>query len=170
VIPMVEVAANEESGLTKLFTLLNENLQFSDATKGTIQLNLKWLYDPKYDEEIIVKRRSALDLLRKSMKAMRKVVSKAINGQGDSEPLLKKEGAAGAGVKHSVGEDEEALDAAHEDETNEMTPFELELFLKEQARKRKLEMKDILEVITLPNFLVNLLSFSYEYDRSKSRR
>jgi hypothetical protein len=145
VIPLVEVAANpDDTGLTKLFTLLTENLQFSETTKGTVQLNLKWVYDAKFDEEVIVKRRSALDLIRKSMKSMGKVISKRIIGESEETQSLLKKDAAGISKGHH-GDDDDAPEI-QDDETNEMTPFELELYLKEQARKRKLEMKDILEI------------------------
>lgn len=76
---MVDIAANSEDvGITKLFSLLNENLQFSDTTKGTIHLSLKWTYNPAFDAERDVKRRSAFDMFRKAMKGISKGFSSTV--------------------------------------------------------------------------------------------
>lgn len=42
---MVEVAAAAEMGLNRKFVLLNENLQFNEKRRGSIQLSIRWIYD-----------------------------------------------------------------------------------------------------------------------------
>ena len=45
-----EVAAAGEAGITKVFTLLNENFEFNEADRGDINLTLKWIFDQATDE------------------------------------------------------------------------------------------------------------------------
>lgn len=44
-IAMNEVAAAGEGGITRLFTLLNENLEFGETNRGELNLTIKWVHD-----------------------------------------------------------------------------------------------------------------------------
>jgi hypothetical protein len=48
---MNEVAQAGESGITKVFTLLNEQFEFSEINKGEINLTIKWVFDQETDDE-----------------------------------------------------------------------------------------------------------------------
>ncbi len=79
--------------------------------------------------------------------------------------------AASDGPTDEFIEEEVQADNVNDLETD-MNPFELELFLKQQAKKRKAEMKDILEVTVT----TALIEFYYNFDlircicRLKSRQ
>lgn len=47
---MNEVAAAGDAGITKVFTLLNENFEFSETNRGDINVSLKWIFDQATDD------------------------------------------------------------------------------------------------------------------------
>lgn len=47
---MNEVAAAGDAGITKVFTLLNENFEFSETNRGDINISLKWIFDQATDD------------------------------------------------------------------------------------------------------------------------
>ncbi len=50
-LPMVEIAAVGALGLVQDLTLLNEHLGFEADRRGSLKLNLKWVFDVELDEE-----------------------------------------------------------------------------------------------------------------------
>ncbi len=48
---MNEVAAAGDGGITRLFTLLNENFEFTEHNRGELNLTIKWVFDQATDEQ-----------------------------------------------------------------------------------------------------------------------
>ena len=126
-IPLNEVAAAGEVGLRKVYTLLNENLVFEGAGNGFLQMKIRWFFDKATDDE-----NNRVKTVRLGMLSRLAGLFKGTKKEGEEE---KKE--------EEKKEEEEEED---DDQMGDMTPYEYAMWLEDQRRKRREELKDLLEV------------------------
>lgn len=129
-IPLNEVAAAGEMGLRKAYTLLNENLVFEGAGNGFLQMKICWFFDKATDDE------------NKRVKATKMGMLSRLAGLLPFRKAVKKEDEEEKKDEEKKEEEEDNDD----DNMGDMTPYEYAMWLEEQRRNRREELKDLLEV------------------------
>eukprot|EP01035_Chromulina_nebulosa_P020400 gene20400-26471_t len=133
-IPVNEIAAAGDIGINKEYSLLNENFEFIEGGNGRIKLQMKWIFDSATDEE--TKRQKSRSnkkgfLSRIANTIFRTGTSKDEEGVEITSPLINKDD----------GDDPTSF---MNEETLDMTPYELSQYLEEKRRKRKEEIEQLL--------------------------
>ena len=134
---MTEIAAAGESGVRKSYSLLNENLQFDPNDTGKLQVGMRWIFDQATDDE---NKRIKINPMGILSKMARLIMGKKPETSADSKEEEKKE--------EAKKEEKEQLPAGMTEEMLDMSPYELEQYFKEQAKKRQEEMENILQIPT----------------------
>lgn len=162
---MVELAATGDLGVSKPFLLLNEHLQFSEEKRGELIMVLKWVYDASLDAAVKAKNASTAMRVLKTMRRLGGMMKKIPGIKSKKSSVMintvvnvyiwfylfmllpqaeQKEEAQK--LLDAEDNDDEEMELPPELEALDMTPFELELYFKEQAKQRKEKMKELLEV------------------------
>ena len=134
---MTEVAAGGESDVRKSYSLLNENLQFDPNDTGKLQVGMRWIFDQATDDE---NKRIKINPMGILSKMARLIMGKKPETSADSKEEEKKE--------ETKKEEKEQLPTGMTEEMLDMSPYELEQYFKEQAKKRQEEMENILQIPT----------------------
>lgn len=137
---MNEVAAYGEAGAIRRCTLYDENLQFDERGNGKIQLHMRWIFDQATEDERIRKLSMGKSFFSRIASLL---MSKKPAAKDEKTKAIEDEKAGGAGDGKTS---DPAANSDFPPETLDMTPFELDMWMKEQARKRQVEVGELLQI------------------------
>ena len=140
---IIEVAAQGERGIINApFEVLNEDLEFDGVSRGTLYLEMKWIYDEATAEMLAANKAAAMKgglfsglwPWKKKKKKEDEDVATAI---ADAE--------AKQNERNKVLVDDEDNDDMMNNVAMRMTPYELAVYMEEQRQKRSTDIEKYME-------------------------
>ena len=144
---IVEVAAHGDKGIINTpFEILNENLEFDGVDRGTVYMEMKWVYDDETAKMLATQKAA---VAKKSMFAGMWPFGKKKSSEEDmTEENKKKLEEDKKGKETKVMRDDDEENDEHLNNALHMTPYELAVYLEEQRQKRKDDIDRYMEAVS----------------------
>ncbi len=144
---IVEVAAHGDRGIVNTpFEILNENLEFDGVNRGTVYMEMKWVYDEETAQTLAAQK--AVTSRKSVFSGIWPFAKKKGSTDNEEEKKKQEEENDNMGKETKVMRDDDEENDEHLNNALHMTPYELAVYLEEQRQKRKDDIDRYMEAVS----------------------